>query len=249
MTTTPSADDWAGEAQALRLEYVPLPQCVEWDWEENPKEHDLGALAESIWEYGFQDPPKFDGALGRFVYGNGRAKAVQWGKLQEREPPTGVLVRASDGEWAIPVVFGNDLASKAAAEAFAIDHNNLTMAGGDFAPWDIARMWDLDSYTELLESLAAAGTLPTTVDEDALEMLLAELPIRPDFEGLVEQFAGPGEGNPKGDEKWFYVEYYGDPDRWARMQELLTPHLKKASQSFHELDSDFFFEMVEAHLG
>jgi hypothetical protein len=37
-----------------------------------------------------------------------------------------------DGCWAGPVVFGNDLASRAVAEAFAIDHNNLTLAGGDF---------------------------------------------------------------------------------------------------------------------
>lgn len=155
----------------LTIEYVPLEDAVLWD--RNPKRHDIGALVESIWTYGYQDPSKFDAALGALVYGNGRVQAVQAGKKEGRHPPTGVAL-LPDGRWAVPVVFGNDLASRAVAEAFAIDHNNLTLAGGDFTALDIARLWDADAYVALLSEFAVADQMPLTVDGDDLDALLAQ---------------------------------------------------------------------------
>lgn len=46
----------------IHIEYIPLGQARLWD--ENPKKHDLAALTDSIYRYGFQDPPKFDESLG-----------------------------------------------------------------------------------------------------------------------------------------------------------------------------------------
>ena len=75
------------------------------------------------------------------------------------------------GEWAVPILFGVDAASAAAAEAYAVDHNNLTMTGGDFPVWDVARMWG-NEYTTILQDLAGQGQFPVTVDGDDLDALL-----------------------------------------------------------------------------
>jgi hypothetical protein len=156
----------------LTIEYVPVDEAVLWD--RNPKRHDIGALVESIWTYGFQDPSKYDAALEAIVYGNGRIQAVQAGQREGRQPPRGVAL-LPDGRWAVPVVFGNDLDSRAAAEAFAVDHNNLTLAGGDFTAHDIARLWDGQAYLALLAEFAVAGQMPVTVDGDDLDALLAQV--------------------------------------------------------------------------
>ena len=91
-------------------------------------------------------------------------------KAQGREPPRGIAVD-DEGEWHVPIQFGVNARSRAAAEAYAIDANNLTMTGGDFTVWDVGRMWD-EGYTGMLEGLAGADELPVSVDGDDLDALL-----------------------------------------------------------------------------
>lgn len=155
----------------LRIEYVPLDEVRRWG--RNPKKHDMGALVAAIERYGFVDPPKFDRALGALVYGNGRDEALEWMKSQGRAAPRGIRVDES-GRWLVPVKFGVDAASQGEAEALAIDHNNLTMAGGDFTAFDMARMWDA-SYAGLLEGLQVDDALPLTLDASSLSALLADV--------------------------------------------------------------------------
>lgn len=161
----------------LRLEYVPLSQAVLWD--DNPKKHDIGSLVTAIWRYGFQDPAKYDSALNALVYGNGRMIALAMGKREGRDPPAGIAIMEETGDWAVPVVFGNDLPSQETARAFALDHNNLTMAGGEFAPWDIAGMYDETAYADALQALASQGELPASVDDEDLSALLAKMVVEP----------------------------------------------------------------------
>ena len=156
----------------IRIDYVPLASAVLWD--RNPKQHDMQLLVDSIERYGFQDPPKFDEALSALVYGNGRAEALQWMKQQGRPAPRGIRVD-EHGDWLIPIKFGVDLVSRREAEAFAIDHNMLTPAGGDMTQLDLAKMWEPEGYTALLEELAEEDALPASVDGDDLNMLLREL--------------------------------------------------------------------------
>jgi hypothetical protein len=99
-------------------------------------------------------------------------------QAQGRPVPRGIDVVADTGEWAVPVLFGVDAASKAAAEAYAVSHNNLVLSGGDMTAFDMARLWDAERYMGLLTELAEAGELPESVDGDDLDALLA---------GLVEQ--------------------------------------------------------------
>lgn len=133
----------AGDELAIR--HVPLDQVRRWD--RNPKKHDFGALIQSIARYGFKDPPKFEPALnagkGGIVEGNGRAEALTMMQADGQEPPRGVAVDP-EGRWCMPVLFGVDARSKAEAESYGIDHNNLTLSGGDLgidAIMGLSRQW------------------------------------------------------------------------------------------------------------
>ena len=184
--------------ELLRLEYVPLATVALWD--RNPKRHDVGGFIESIERYGFKDPPKFEPALndgeGGIVEGNGRTVVLRMMQAdyekEGKEPPRGIAL--SDGDWAVPVLFGVDAASQGAAEAYAIDHNNLVLAGGDFDGFDMARLWD-SSYVDLVRTVD-----PVTVSEE-----LAKALAKP-FDSSLAEF-------PK------YDESVGDDVEWAECPE------------------------------
>lgn len=175
------------QGERIELRYIPLSQAVLWD--ENPKQHDIGAIVTSIKRYGFIDPPKVDATLaegGALIYGNGRTHALRMMQQQRAELPRGIAVDEA-GEWYVPVMFGLDQASQELARAAAIDHNNLTMSGGDYTALDMARMWDQGQYTRVLAELAEQGAdaLPVTVDGDDLDLLVQVAQWR-DGNGIVD---------------------------------------------------------------
>ena len=199
----------------LRLEYVPLETVVLWD--RNPKRHDVGGIIQSIERYGFKDPPKFEpvlnGGKGGLVEGNGRAICLQMMKSdyekEGKDPPRGIAL--SDDTWAVPVLFGVDAESEHVAEAYAIDHNNLTMAGGDFDGFDMARMWGGD-YVGLLTGI---GKLPVSVDGDTLDSLVNLYNI-PTLDELEEQF-----GEPDPMDGWPHIRVLVSPDTLERWNAVL----------------------------
>jgi hypothetical protein len=161
-------------ARGLRLEYVPLSTVKHWD--RNPKLHDIGALVQSIELHGFRDPPTFDATLDGIVEGNGRIEALTWMQVQEYRAPEGVgeILDAETREivdWAVPILFGLDAPSRAAAERYGLDHNNLVLAGGDFTPAEIARTYTPE-YLVMLRELAEQSMLPVSVDGADLDELL-----------------------------------------------------------------------------
>jgi hypothetical protein len=157
------------KGEKLELRYIPLAQARRWD--ENPKRHDLDALVRSIETHGFGDPAKYDSALDALVYGNGRTEALERMRKQGKEPPRGIGV-TEDGDWAVPVVFGVDAASKAAAVAFAIDHNNLTLLGGGLAVEDLLQIWDETALQKVLGDLPDAGALLASLNQEDIDALL-----------------------------------------------------------------------------
>lgn len=158
----------------LTLQYIPLAQARRWD--QNPKRHDLDALVRSIETHGFGDPPKYDSTLGALVYGNGRTEALERMRQAGKEPPRGIGV-AEDGDWAVPVIFGCDAGSKAAAVAFAIDHNNLTLLGGGLGVEDLLQIWDEEGLQRVLAEVPDAGALLASLSASDLDALLSG----PDF--------------------------------------------------------------------
>jgi len=176
-------------SDTLHIEYVPLADCIAWD--RNPKLHDIGSITTSIRRHGFKDPMKYEPSLnhgeGGIVEGNGRAIALQMMWREDPDsPPRGVAL-AEDGAWAVPVLFGVDADSEAAAEAYALDHNSLTLLGGEgITPWDVARMYE-PGYTDLLGELLEQGELPVSVDEEDWAALVSVPPIVDDKAQVAQQ--------------------------------------------------------------
>ncbi len=163
------------DTEQLELRYVPLKDARRWD--ANPKLHDIGALIRSIGLHGFGDPPKYDAKLKGLVYGNGRTEALERMRAERMDPPRGVIA-LEDGEWAVPVIFGVDAESHAAAVAFAIDHNNLGLLGGNLGLTDMLALWDEEGLQSVLMNVPDAGALLASMDSEDVAALLTG----PDFQ-------------------------------------------------------------------
>lgn len=180
----------------LRLEYIPLDQASLWDT--NPKIHDKPGIKASFRQHGFKDPPKYEPHLndgqGGLSEGNGRSICLQEMRDDGEEPPRGILLD-EQGQWTYPVLFGVDAESEAAAESYAIDHNNLTILGGaGFGVSDTAYMYDIEDYLGILDSLADLDQLPASValeDLDAIKLSVGLLDDLSDL--LVPEEAKDGE--------------------------------------------------------
>lgn len=119
-------------------------------WGENPKLHDLDRIEASILRHGFKNPPKLDGLLG-VVEGHGRILALHRMWSRGDNPPSGVE------EWMVPVITGNDSETVWEGMAYAVDHNNTTLA--DLV--EPRELWD-DRYDAVLELLSTHDNLPVT---------------------------------------------------------------------------------------
>jgi hypothetical protein len=157
------------QGEKLEVFYVPVSQVIR--WEDNPKLHDLGAIINSIELNGFRDPPSYDATLDALVEGNGRATALDMMERQARNVPRGILTHNETGVWYMPINFGINAETREKAIAYAIDHNNLTMAGGDYTAFDFMRMWNSEQYTAMLTELGHEN-MPVTVSYDDLQVML-----------------------------------------------------------------------------
>ena len=144
------------DGEVLQLYYIPVTQAILWD--SNAKLHSIPAIIDSIKEYGFRDPPSWDEKLGGIIEGNGRVTALTQMYKAGGKPPRGIPTLKETGEWCVPIIFGLDAVNKSNAVRYAIDHNNLTMAGGDFTAYDMSRMWNHDGYHEILAAIREEGT-------------------------------------------------------------------------------------------
>ncbi len=199
----------------LQIQYLPLSELVLWD--RNPKLHDIGALSKSFEQHGFRDPVALDKTLGAIVEGNGRAETLQMMKQQGQKPPDEIQVR-EDGEWLIPVIIGGDAKTKAQAEAYGIDHNNLTMAGGDFGPFEIAGMWTPE-YAKVLAEIRAGGGEMASVSGDDIDALLqaGHTGENPSLDDLENQY-----GQPDDREFWPLIKLQVSPETHEKYEALMA---------------------------
>jgi hypothetical protein len=209
----------------IRLEYVPLRQAQMWDWVQNPKEHDIGGIIESIQRYGFRDPPELDAALGAFVQGNGRVQALAMMRTHGDDIPK--YIGETDGDWAVPVIFGADAESEAAARAYAIDANNLVLSGGDLGFGEIMALYD----KEQMAAIAALATEPmVTFDAEALSIIAGNKPEK-EVGGL---------------QRWaFVVEFEGEDDLLEELEDLMGMYFMPRSK--RKLMPEFFAAMVRSY--
>lgn len=212
----------------LSLQYIPLEQALEWRWGSNPKQHDIPAIAASILRYGFRDPSIYDSTLGAIPAGNGRLEAVEYIRLNELnggEPPAGIALDAA-GRWCVPIVFGVDADSQAKAEAFGVDHNNLTLGGSGFTAGDVARLWTREQYIDLLRRLNAEEQAPITVEhEDFTALVRAAVADQYDSSPTDNQFdAARLPGATGGETTPAFLIYVAMPDEesFLRAMSILT---------------------------
>lgn len=169
----------------IELRYVRVKDILFWD--KNPKKHVLDAIIGSIKEYGFRDPSAYDATLDGLVEGNGRAEALALMQKNKFDVPRGILIDKTTGDWCMPVLFGIDAPSKLAAERYAIDHNNLTMMGGDFTAYDMAKMWETEGYKTVLGTFKSAKAETFSMDASDIHMILNASVINPDVPAIMDQ--------------------------------------------------------------
>ncbi len=217
LTPVPASDIVQGEKLAYTI-LIKVQDAVKLLWGDNPKEHDLGGIIESIKAYGMQETPLYDATLKGIKAGNGRTYALGVMENQKMPLPKGIGL-LSTGEWVMPVTVGTDAESVALAEAYAVDSNNLTMAGGDFSAVDYMRMWDNAKYLKLLVGLGEKGALPVTVDGDNLDMLLNYTAGPKTLDELADEMGEPSER-----EQWPIIRMQIEPGT----QELYTELMQMA---------------------
>ena len=157
----------------LSLKYIPIAQAELFD--NNAKLHNIDQIIQSIARYGFKIACKWEGKLndgrGGIVAGNGRVEALREMKRRGDDLPIGIA-QDETGEWCVPVLFGVEASSEAIARDYALDDNNLTLLGGDFAVADLMKLYDPELLMSELEELAQSGCLPITFDNDFTEEAL-----------------------------------------------------------------------------
>ena len=165
-------------ADDFRMTWMSLSDARHRLWQENPKLHDLQTLITSFERYGFRDPPSLDqtlvavnGGQGAFVEGNGRVEALAQMYDEGRDPPPGIVL--DGGEWMLPVHFGLDALNPDEALAYALDHNNTTLLGGEMDASATIEMYDRERYVSLLEHLEVQDARLVSLDDFAMKELRA----------------------------------------------------------------------------
>jgi len=169
-----------GEEDKLVMRYVPLSKAVKWD--SNPKLHDLGTIMESIRVHGFRDAPIYDNTAGCIVAGNGRTIALEKLKGEKMrlpppalfDAPRGIVVDKS-GEWWLPIQFGVNATTEEGAYAFGIDHNNITLLGGNLDIDSIKEIWDEETFTDMVKMIADTETPLVSLDGVDIDAILKSL--------------------------------------------------------------------------
>lgn len=149
---------WRGP-EALRSHLVPISSISQHP--DNPKEHDLGAIAASLARFGQQVPVLVQKSTGWIVAGNGRWEALPM--VAELEA---TLEVGPGEEWTHVAAIFSDL-SDLEAKAYALADNRTHDLGGGYNDEKLAR---------LLTELGEAGVLVGTgFDSEDLDAILAGL--------------------------------------------------------------------------
>lgn len=153
------------DESVLRIEYMDIEQIK--PNPENPKDHDVGAIVESIGRFQYLNPMAINEHTGYLVYGHGRLKSLLAMKAEGRKPPANVI--AKHGRWYAPVIRGIHLTDDEEM-AYTIADNQMTFLGG----WDEPKL--LESLKEIAgptgDGPGLEGTGFTPEDIDHLARLL-----------------------------------------------------------------------------
>ena len=183
----------------VSIEYTKLSDIAEADV--NPKDHDIGAIHESMNRFGFTSPLLMNEATGKLVAGHGRVEALTQKKQFNEEPPANIRV-ADDGDWLVPIIRGVSFKDENEAQAYLLADNRLVELGG----------WNTNVLLEELEKLAEESDLTGTgFDNSDIQQMYD------DMEKEVEQ--GQDKGLPLGAPKYEIV--FDDETQQAQFYQFL----------------------------
>lgn len=94
----------------------------------NPKDHDVGAISQSVDRFGFKMPPAIDEKSGFLFAGHGRLDTLLQKRRAKEAAPEGVVER--EGKWLIPVIRGLSFKNKKELEAYIVADNRTSEIGG-----------------------------------------------------------------------------------------------------------------------
>ena len=150
------------EAEQVRVVLTPLSKLTEAD--RNVKDHDIGAIHESMNRFGFTSPLLMNEATQKLVAGHGRVEALKQKKQFGEEPPKNIEIEDT-GDWLVPIIRGVYFDNEDEAQAYLLADNRLTELGG----------WNTTALVEELQKLAENTGLEGTGFDDAdLNALMEE---------------------------------------------------------------------------
>lgn len=154
----------------LRIEYMALTDLMERFHGQNPKDHNVGLIEQSISTLEYRAPVMIDERSGKLAAGHGRIKALADMQRQQMDRPPGIQENG-DG-WLVPVVRGSEFTAEQ-LQAYLVADNNLTIDGG----------WHEQELATLLQGLASTDTAlleATGYSPETLDELLHDLGMKED---------------------------------------------------------------------
>lgn len=148
----------------MRVEYIPLSKIK--GYPKNPKEHDLGALKESISSHGFFMPVMLDERANHLLAGHGRIQLLMQMKAGGGKPPKGISA-GPHGEWMVPALRGVSLKNP---PKYVIADNRVSEIGG----WHTKLLAEVLKYLKQEDALQGTGYNEEDLDE-VLKGLNAQL--------------------------------------------------------------------------
>ena len=115
-------------SEDIRIDYIALSEVIGADL--NPKDHDIGAIYQSLKRFGFTSPIMLNEKTGKLLAGHGRLETLAMFKKSGDAPPERIRVREEDGEWLVPILRGINFDSDVEAQAYLLADNRLTELGG-----------------------------------------------------------------------------------------------------------------------
>lgn len=154
----------------IEIEYIDLDDIIEAD--DNPKDHDIGVIYQSIKRFGFNNPIMLNEATGKLLAGHGRLQTLKMMKDNGEPAPDRINVEKDLDDdriefWYVPVLKGVSIDNVAEAQAYLLADNRITELGG-WKPMDL-----MESLTDIIEQ---TGNLEGTgYDLEDVEDILGDM--------------------------------------------------------------------------
>ena len=179
---------------------------------------ELTKLKRSMTHFGYVEPIVWNEKTGHVVGGHQRLKILR--QMRVKEIDVVVVNLSEDKEKALNAA--------------------LNKISGD---WDEVKLAAM--LTELQNNQFDVSLTGFENHEiENLQLFLDDNYQKQNFDDIIDQFSDKS-GVCKKDEHWFYVEFYGDKKRFKQLTKKLKGHLQGKSK--HELDKDFFHDLVMKH--